>query len=170
MRRETPRSQSPIAPLFSPSLLIFFQTLGDPLKQTIARHQHLNKGATDNRVVRHCIGHLYRDLRYPELTDTRFEEIKGDRCGSRRAIETLPSVYSSCASASSWLVPSSRAVRSTMAWSIKSHPRRFARRDAISPPPLPYSRERVMARIRLMRSIFSFMTCPSCMDLTLAKW
>src|SRR5260370_37085937 len=57
-----------------------------------------------------------------------------------------------------------------MAWSTKYHPRRFARRDAISPPPLPYSRERVMAHIRLMRSIFSFMTCPSCMDLTLAKW
>src|SRR5260370_40752809 len=87
MRRETPRSQSPIASLFSASLLLFFQTLGDPLKQTIARHQHLNKGATDNRVVRHCIGHLHRDLRCPELTDTRFEEIKGDGCGSRRAIK-----------------------------------------------------------------------------------
>src|SRR6266849_462973 len=87
MRRETPRSQSPIAPLFSPSLLIFFQTLGDPLKQTITRHKHLNKGATDNRVVRHCIGHLHCDLRCPELTDTSFGEIKGDRCGLSRAIE-----------------------------------------------------------------------------------
>src|SRR5260370_14461646 len=57
-----------------------------------------------------------------------------------------------------------------MAWSIKWHPRRFARRAAISPPPLPYSREIVMAHIRLMASISSFMTCPSCLDITLAEW
>jgi len=60
-------------------MVIFFQTLGDPLKQTIARHQHLNKGATDNHIVRHCIGHLHRDLIRPALTDIRFGEIKGDR-------------------------------------------------------------------------------------------
>src|SRR5258708_8446580 len=48
-----------------------------------------------------------------------------------------------------------------MAWSIKSHPRRLARREAISPPPLPYSREIVMARMRLLRSRSSFMICSS---------
>src|SRR5260221_11896027 len=56
-----------------------------------------------------------------------------------------------------------------MAWSIKSHPRRLARREAISPPPLPYSREIVMARMRLLRSRSSFMICSSLLDRTLTR-
>src|SRR5260221_8633358 len=48
-----------------------------------------------------------------------------------------------------------------MAWSTNCHLRRLARRVAIHPPPLPYSRAMVRARIRLMESISSFMTCCS---------
>src|SRR5947209_17152069 len=55
--------------------------LGNPLKHTVTRHKNLNKGATDNRVVSSCICHLHCDLRCPELTYTRFGEIKGDICG-----------------------------------------------------------------------------------------
>src|SRR5579859_6298174 len=44
-------------------------------------------------------------------------------------------------------MPSSAATCATISWSISFHERRFARRAAISPPPLPYSREMVIARI-----------------------
>ena len=74
----------------------------------------------------------------------------------------IPSVRSSCASAAPRLVPISAATRSTISWSINCQFRYLARRVAISPPALPYSREMVMARIRLMVWVFWFMVVPSC--------
>src|SRR6266567_2307679 len=83
-------------------------------------------------------------------------DLAGKRfCRLVRISEMIPPLDSSCASASSRLVPSSLATRSTMAWSTTCQPRRPAMRAAISPPPLPYSREIVTARIRLMVSIAS---------------
>src|SRR6266699_4462798 len=72
------------------------------------------------------------------------------------------STHSSCSSASPSLTRSFSATRTTTSWSINCHPRRLARRAAISPPPLPYSREMVTALIRLMVSLASFIICPSC--------
>src|SRR5918911_570390 len=44
-------------------------------------------------------------------------------------------------------MPNSRATWAMTSWSTNRQPSRSARRAAISPPPLPYSRETVMARI-----------------------
>src|SRR6266567_6615788 len=54
----------------------------------------------------------------------------------------------------------SRAVCSMTAWSINCQPSRWTRRAAISPPPLPYSREIVMARMAAMVSGFTFIAFP----------
>src|SRR2546423_10281362 len=45
-------------------------------------------------------------------------------------------------------------------WSINCQPSRCARRAAISPPPLPYSREIVMARMAVMACGFTFIAFP----------
>src|SRR5947207_13296369 len=45
-------------------------------------------------------------------------------------------------------------------WSINCQPSRCARRAAISPPPLPYSREIVTTRMAVMACGFTFIAFP----------
>ena len=77
----------------------------------------------------------------------RGEIVVSTRCMLRKRRDINPSTCSSCACASASLTPSVRATRTTISWSTSRHPSCCANRCATSPPPLPYSREMVTARI-----------------------